>query len=793
MKSKMTLLIICMSFFASFHLTAQVPGFEWAVQTGGDSLIQATSVAVDAAGNQVIIGSFRETVDFDPSLTEIHNLTAKGYSDIFIQKLDANGAFLWAASIGDTFNMNERGSEVVTDAAGNIYATGYFWGTTDVDPGDAEVILSQNRWTTMVLKINPDGDLIWGKQMGSETAGHAYGWSIAVDNNGNVITSGYFYGRVDFDPGPGVVNLTCTSNDIFIQKLDQNGNFIWVKQIIGTDYKYPYSMVTDAGGNLYTCGYFKGTVDFNPDRKLKNNLTSYGDYDIFVLKLTGNGDFGYAKQIGGTGQDISYSIALDPAGYLYTTGQFYGTADFDPGTGTSNLTSFGGNDAYVLKLDLSGNFVWVKQIGGLSYQSGGDIILDGDGYFYVSGYFYSTVDFDPGTGTYYLTANGNDDSFVFKSDLNGDLQWAIQAGGPGFDYCMSMAVDASGNIFNVGSFEETADFDPDGNVEFELTNTGVRDMFVQKLNPAGGDNCVAPIGLAATNITETSANLSWNSVDGAEGYYVRYRETFSEWVYSDLLTDLNLLIEGLNPLSANEFQVKTDCESNFSYSHEFLTLGPGCPDNYEPNETMGTAVPIPVNNDITALIPTSVDKDWFKFSTSGAAKNVHITLTSLPANYNIILYKSDGTVLATSLNPDLEDESIVYNTTKIGTYYILAYGYAGVYDPADCYLLHVATSSSSYPKSAEANLQPDTENAKLSIYPNPAREILNVDFNTSTVGNTNISIMSPEGKVVFAKEYQSSPGSNHITVPVNELKAGLYLVRLTSVDGVLTRKIMINK
>ena len=196
---------------------------------------------------------------------------------------------------------------------------------------------------------------------------------------------------MDFDPGTGVVNLTCTSNDVFVQKLDANGNFIWVKQLVGTDFKVPYSMTTDASGNIYTGGYFKGTVDFNPDRKLKYNLTSFGDYDIFVLKLTGNGVFGWAKQVGGTGQDLCYSLALDPSGYLYTTGQFYGTADFNPGTGIYNLTSFGGNDAYVLKLDLSGNFVWAKQYGGTSYDSGGDIVLDGEGYFYVSGYFYGTT------------------------------------------------------------------------------------------------------------------------------------------------------------------------------------------------------------------------------------------------------------------------------------------------------------------------------------------------------------------------------------------------------------------
>jgi hypothetical protein len=794
MKTKKTLLLlISLSIFAVFQLHAQTPGFEWAGQMGGDSLIQASSVAVDAAGNQVIIGSFRNTVDFDPSPTSTYNITAKGYSDIFLQKLDANGALLWAASIGDTFNMNERGAEVVTDAAGNIYATGYFWGTTDVDPGDGVYFLSQNRWTTMVLKINPDGDLIWGKQMGSETAGHAYGRSIAVDNSGNVITSGSFYGRVDFDPGPGVVNLTCTSNDVFVQKLDANGNFMWVKQLVGTDYKFPYCMATDVSGNIYTCGYFMGTVDFNPDRKLKYNLTSFGDYDIFVLKLTGNGDFGYAKQIGGTGQDLCYSIDLDPAGYLYTTGQFNGTADFNPGTGTYNLTSFGGNDAYVLKLGLSGNFVWVKQIGGPSYDSGCDIVLDDEGNFYVSGFFYATADFDPGAGTYYLTANGNADGYILKSDLDGNLIWVIQTGGPGWDFSLTMGLDGSGNIFNVGRFEETVDFDPGGNSEFELSNVGVYDMFVQKLNPSGGDNCPAPNGLVAGNITQTSADLSWNAVTSAGGYYVRYREVDAEWIYSGLLTGLNLSIDGLNPLSANEFQVKTDCQSNFSYSHGFNTLGTGCPDNYEPNESMGTAVTIPVNTDITALIATSADVDWFKFTTTSAAKNIHVTLTSLPANYNIYLYKSDGTVIGSSLNPDLQDESIIYNNNKIGTYYIRVYGSGGVYDLADCYTLHVATSSTQYAKSAQVDMQPVNKTSGLTLYPNPARNVLNIDYNSNAAGKVTMTLVSITGQVILEQELPAGEGQNHHTLNLDGITNGLYMIKLTREGESTLSKFMINR
>lgn len=573
----------------------------------------------------------------------------------------------------------------------------------------------------------------------------------------------------------------------------QTPGFEWAGQVGGESDIQSRQIAVDLDGNQIITGNFVGTADFDPSPDATLNLVSNGLYDCFIQKLGPSGNLLWAASMGDVESDVAFNVVTDGAGNIYMTGYFWGTIDADPGTDTYNITSFGGNDAYVLKLDISGNFVWAEQIGGPSYDSGGEIVFDDEGTFFVSGWFYGTSDFDPGAGTYYLTANGHADSYILKSDMDGNFIWAIQAGGPGWDYSMSLALDASGNIFNLGWFEETVDFDPGGNGEFELSNTGVRDTFVQKLNPAGSDDCVVPAGLEAANVTETSADLSWNPVSGAASYTVRYREIGTDWFYSGPLTGLNLSISGLNPIYAHEFQVKTDCESNFSYSLGFNTLGAGCPDNYEPNETIGTAVTIPVNTDITALINSPADVDWFGFSTTGAAKNIHIMLTSLPANYNIYLYKSDGTVIGSSLNPGIEDESIIYNSTKIGTYYIRVYSSGGVYDPADCYTVHVAISSTQYTKSDQAEIQIEEVSNNLTLYPNPASDLLNIDFNVSAVGNTKISILSPNGQVVFAKEYQTVAGSNHFTVPVNELKAGLYLVRLTTLDGEQTQKIMINK
>ena len=112
-------------------------------------------------------------------------------------------------------------------------------------------------------------------------------------------------------------------------------------------------------------GSFQGTADFDPGAGTFN-LTSAGDYDIFISKLDSSGNFVWAKSLGGTGYDVSYGIALDSGGNVYTTGSFSGTVDFDPGAGTFNLTSAGTGDIFVSKLDSNGNFVWARSLGGTS-------------------------------------------------------------------------------------------------------------------------------------------------------------------------------------------------------------------------------------------------------------------------------------------------------------------------------------------------------------------------------------------------------------------------------------------
>jgi hypothetical protein len=398
----------------------------WAKGFGGSSNDVGTSIAVDSSGNVYTTGYFYEIVDFDPGAGTT-NLTSAGQADVFVSKLDPSGNLLWAKRFGGSGAAVDIGLSIAVDSTGNVYTTGRFEGTVDFDPGAGTTDLaSAGGHDVFVSKLDPSGNLLWAKSFGgSGAAVDDAGFSIAVDSSGNVYTTGYFSGTADFDPGAGTSNLTTAGGtDVFISKLDSLGNLVFVKRFAGNSDDYGRSIALDSTGNIHTTGHFQSTVDFDPDLARTSNLTAAGGafgQDIFVSKLDSSGNLVFAKRFGGTGDDFGYSIAVDSTGNVYTTGNFSGTADFDPGDGTSNLTSVGQADVFVSKLNPSGNLLLAKSFGGSANSDlGASIAVDSNGYIYTTGYFAGRVDFDPGTGITNLTAVGGFDSFVLRLDPSGD-------------------------------------------------------------------------------------------------------------------------------------------------------------------------------------------------------------------------------------------------------------------------------------------------------------------------------------------------------------------------------------
>ncbi|MBL4755903.1 MAG: T9SS type A sorting domain-containing protein [Flavobacteriales bacterium] len=392
----------------------------------------------------------------------------------------------WAASMGGALG-NDQGNSVILDASGNVYVTGRFKGTADFDPGVGIYNLTSNGdFDVFILKLDALGNFLWAASVGG--AGWEEGASISIDASDNVYVIGSFGGTIDFDPSVGTYDLTSSgAHDVFILKLDSQGAFLWASSMGGaTSSDRGNSISNDALGNVYMTGQFDDLADFDPGVDTFNlTPVTVNASDVYVAKLDSLGSFLWAAAVGGTfSSDRGYSISNDASGNVYVTGRCSGTVDFDPGVGTYNLTANGGMDAFVLKLDSQGSFLWAATIGGVNNEIGYSISTDVSGNVYLCGVFFGTGDFDPGVGTYNLTSNGSSDVFVVKLDSLGNFRWAASLGGTGSETGMSISNDELGNLYITGMYTGTVDFDP-GVGTYNLISKGLSDVFVVKLDTLG--------------------------------------------------------------------------------------------------------------------------------------------------------------------------------------------------------------------------------------------------------------------------------------------------------------------
>lgn len=303
--------------------------------------------------------------------------------------------------------------------------------------------------------------------------------------------SGTFESTVDFDPGPGIYNLTAgaAAPAGFICKLSGAGNFIWAAKFNESRFN---GLAIDAMNNVVGAGSFSGIVDFDPGPGVYNLTTTgyvppnHNQSDILVLKLDAAGNLVWAKQMGGVAQDFAIAVALDMAGNVYTAGYLGDAADLDPGPGVHTVNTFEGTN-FISKLDASGNFVWGKNYGGSTFNGVYNIKADALGNVYTAGVIYSVGDFDPGLSLYILDgsfSSGLGHIFICKWNSGGNFVWAKQVGGPQADFCTGLALDTDGNVYTTGGFTSPADFDPTPGT-YPLTGAGTRDIFVLKLDSTG--------------------------------------------------------------------------------------------------------------------------------------------------------------------------------------------------------------------------------------------------------------------------------------------------------------------
>ena len=334
-------------------------------------------IAVDPLGNVIMCGlTLPEngvvTNNFDPCGTNGVFTDGPEWTGIAVAEYSRSGSLLWVRHISGEANTESGAYDVKTDRSGNVYVTGLYQGTPDFDPGPGvHYAVPSVAPGIYILKLDPNGNFVWVATLPNATL-VCSGWGLALDNSGNVYCTGQFVGTVDFDPGPGVFNLSAPSgsvNNAFLWKLNAAGQFVWARKIGDSTDSRGCSVAVDSSGNPCVAGFFAGTVVFDPGSG-GSTLTADGR-DPFVAKFTSSGDFLWAHRLGAldqtdtqlTGEGTTSRLCVGPDDNVYVTGNFSGDLHFDSDLTPPVLSTTGQMKVFLAKLTGDGDFVWAKLTG----------------------------------------------------------------------------------------------------------------------------------------------------------------------------------------------------------------------------------------------------------------------------------------------------------------------------------------------------------------------------------------------------------------------------------------------
>ena len=572
-------------------------------------------------------------------------------------------SFSWAKSIGGP--SDEVPNRILNDAAGNTYVLGNYDTPTDFDPGPGTTMLTPTSGMidAFLVKLDAAGNFVWARSFGSEFLLGLYQSTMDFDASGNIVIAGVYTSLADFDPGPATYTLDVTmgfSRNGYVLKLDANGNFLWVKDFaaVTDEGSLMFSDVkVDGAGNINVIGFYSDVIDFDPDPVTTHiltapnrNVSSYA-----ILRLNSVGDLVWAKSIDnaltiGAGF-TNLSITTDQQNNVVFSGSFEGTVDLDPGAGSYTLTSSGSayeGTAFIVKLDNSGNFIWARHTDcpGGTWSANKDLVCDNSGNVYICGSGSGYTDLDPGAAVVSdPTTTATEEGYLFKLDAAGNFVWGHFISGNNASSCTSLSLNAAGDLFIVGDYGGTFDFNG-GPGTYTLTspspNPLERESFICSYNQAG--------------------NFAWaNAFGGAAGGGGVGLPGGSSWAKSVSISNSNIYIAGyFNALG------DYDPTAGTAILTPLYAMAPGQPfysmDTYILKLSTCMAPPSPTNTTIPARLSIcagatttlSVNTNsgtvgWYTSPTSPTAigsGTVYVTPALAAGTYT---YYADATTCAASL------------------------------------------------------------------------------------------------------------------------------------------------
>ncbi len=473
MKKLKIILVSILILFFSISINSQTQ-FNFAKAWKGQTNEAATCLVEDNNGNIYVGGVFRDTVDFDPTIVT-NKIGSKGSDDGFISKFDANGNYLWTRTIEGT--SSESVTKLKINASSELVVLGEFSGVTDFDPSlSTQTITSNGSKDIYLARFDLNGNYIDVKQIGGN--GTETAMNLTFDQNGDIFICGAAATGCDFDPGIGVNTPTFT-NTGFIAKYTASMGLLFVANNIG---EFATNVMVNNNNDIIVGGYFQGIVDFD-NSPTTYSVQSVGQRDVFICKYTNTGNFSWLYNVGSVLSDHLTDMAIDN-NYIYGCGSFNNTVDFDNSAGTYTLQSNGQRDAFLIKLNHTGNLQFAYKFGNTLNDAATSVITNSNGCT-VALFTNGIIDCDPGASTSTITTNYSSTILEFNNSGNFISKQQVGEANP-YIYSYQILKNTQNQLYIAGFIDnnpgDIIDFD-DSPAVSSYTCGGNGDAILVKYNP----------------------------------------------------------------------------------------------------------------------------------------------------------------------------------------------------------------------------------------------------------------------------------------------------------------------
>lgn len=453
---------------------------------GGAGEDSVRGMVVDGYDNVYVSGYFEGTVDFAPGVATT-NIATAGDRDGYLAKYSSSGTLVWVKTFGGTDNDSLDG--VALDATGNIYVTGSFQGTADIDPGVGDVSVTSAGYSDgYVMKLNPSGEYVWHRTISAWTS-EGFG-DVKIDSSGNVLVLGMIQtssSLEDGSGGPTTVAPSAGTNswDGIVAQFSSSGLLQWTAILGGAQDDWFRTLAIDTNDAVIVGGNFTGSLDADPTGGV-TSVTGTGQYNGVVVKLSSLGGLVWAKVFDSTFENSVHDIEVGPSNAIYVAGNFWDTTDLDPGVGeiSANATVTGSSDSFLVKLESTGNYAWSRTFGTGADSDSVDAMMSTPNGVVLVGVYRDVQDLDPGPATVTADAPGWRDPYVLSLNHDGSTQSVRTYGGSNNEDQWAVVPTSDGGMLIGGQFGGEPDF-LIGSDTARVSSNGDLDAFVLKISSNG--------------------------------------------------------------------------------------------------------------------------------------------------------------------------------------------------------------------------------------------------------------------------------------------------------------------